>query len=466
MKFLLQTTRANPADWEEYESSDWRALTKKVAPTPQDNLDDAPGWCHGINVQGVVLQADHYHVESLPSGGVRVTIINDDPIDWPAGFRHARVWDFETVAPDPALGDAYNTRQTQTVYSENSIKPILEKNAPLENTTFLNWAQFTPPPSDDLMHGKQVTDAHHTKHKTNRGRRGWRTFTEGVPAEDVQDGKVKQNKPNQKYKPNTGTRVYTASDTALANGIHVAFEELALELAPSTPGTVLINIGAGNDELGYSWVTPANEPNSAAWPTGNYRMQLDVTVNEGNNIEYGFLTLGGSAGHFARVNAAIAADLETKVQAEAVFTGTGLKLATTGSVSWAAGSATDRFECLLAVESTAGMGNDDFELELNEADDFVDGPWPGITLLPTPAVATWVVPSPSAHLTVRFAPSPAVATWSVFSPAVVRLRTTFNPSPAVARWVVPSPNVSRGVRGIGGDLIVDDVIEKTIIVQD
>lgn len=86
-------------------------------------------------------------------------------------------------------------------------------------------------------------------------------------------------------------------------------------------------------------------------------------------------------------------------------------------------------------------------------------------VLPSPALATWVVPSPTVNLASGFTPSPALARWLVPSPTA-QLSTTFIPMPATARWVVPSPNVTQGVRGIGGDLIVTDVIEKTVIVPD
>ena len=461
MKFLFQPTLATPGEWEEYDSGDWRGLAKKDLPIGREAIDDVRGWCHGINVQGVEFQADHYHVEPI-AGGLRVTVINDDPIDFPAGFRFARVWDFLPLAEDPAFGGAFNTRQTQTVYHE--VNAQVGQRTPKKNTTFLPFAQFTSPPADALMHGKQTTNALNQAHRQKRGIRGWRNFTEGVPPGQIVAGRVRGQKRQQKYKPNTGTRVYQASNTALANGIHVAVNEFAALLGISTPATVQVVVAAGSDDLSFVWVTPANEPNSAAWPAGTYRMQLDITAI-GGNTSCGFLTIGGSAGHFARVNAAIAADLESFTQVEAAFTGTGLNLATTGVVAWAAGTITDRFECLLAQENAGGMMDEELDLELNELDDFIDGPWPGITFTPTPAVATWVVPTPSVHGTIALAPTPAVATWVVPTP-VARLRTTFIPMPATARWLVPSPNVTQAVRGIGGDLIVTDIIEKTIIVPD
>ena len=80
-----------------------------------------------------------------------------------------------------------------------------------------------------------------------------------------------------------------------------------------------------------------------------------------------------SGGHFARVSSGLASELEIKNQVEPRFSGTGLKLATTGSVSWTAGAAGDRFECLVGgLDSFGGT----FTLDLNTSDSFADGPWP------------------------------------------------------------------------------------------
>lgn len=459
MKFLFQPTLATPGEWEEYDASDWRGLAKKPLPIGRETIDDVRGWCHGINVQGVEFQADHYHVEPI-RGGLRVTVIHDDPIDSPAGFRFARVWDFLPLAEDVNFGGAFNTRQSQVVFHEANVD--VGQATPKKNTVFRPWSSFRPPPDAALMHGKQTTSALNEAHRDKRGERGWRDFTEGVPRNQIVDGRVRGQKIQQRYKPNTGTRTYQASSTVLVNGIHVVVHELAALLTVAAPVLPVSVIAAGTDTLAFVWVTPTNEPDSAAWPGGTYRMQVDIN-SLGADTSCGFLTLGGSAGHFARVNAAIAADLETKVQVEAAFTGTGLNLATTGVVAWAAGSATDRFECLLAQDHTGGHGNQNLVLELNELDDFIDGPWPGLEIMPTPVVATWVVPSPAVSLGVTFTPSPAVATWAVGGPANVFLGVTLIPMPAVATWSVLSPTFFASPLGIGGDVIVNDVIEKTIV---
>ena len=81
-------------------------------------------------------------------------------------------------------------------------------------------------------------------------------------------------------------------------------------------------------------------------------------------------------GHFARVNAAIDTEIDTHQQQEASFSLSGLKLATTGNVSWISSAQDDRFEVTVAAFRAFGHGNGQMELEVGETDDFTDGPWP------------------------------------------------------------------------------------------
>jgi len=196
----------------------------------------------------------------------------------------------------------------------------------------------------------------------------------GLSAEELDKNlKVKQQRAQGRFSLAEGTRTYFGRDTTRFSGAHSATREDAFETTTGTAADQSVSVNNGVDLLGWIFSTPSGEPSSANWPTGNYRCQLDVTVNGGNDL--GLLTLGGSDGHFARVNSGISADIETKTQTEAAFTGTGLKLATTGSVSWSAGDSGDRFECLVAVLNPDAHGSNTTTLELNESDDFADGPW-------------------------------------------------------------------------------------------
>ena len=117
------------------------------------------------------------------------------------------------------------------------------------------------------------------------------------------------------------------------------------------------------------------------WGTGSYRYQIDCTVNgDTTNFSYGLLDVGTAVGHFARVNTGASAHIGAVVQqTEGAFTGTGLKLATTGATEdfndGGGRASTDRFACIVAVFRSTNHGNQTITLELNETDDFIDGPF-------------------------------------------------------------------------------------------
>ncbi len=145
MKLLLQSTLLTPQDWAQHDHTNWAALPKKSP--PPGRLDDTLGWCHGLNVQGRVFQADHYHVAGI-TDGVRVTAWNDDPTDYPPGERYARVVDFLFCVPDSNLGGAINTRQTQVVFAESVARARMSDAI---GTTFRRWDEFVPATSDDAF---------------------------------------------------------------------------------------------------------------------------------------------------------------------------------------------------------------------------------------------------------------------------------------------------------------------------
>lgn len=374
MKILLQHTFHKPGDWIELDHTVWPGLPKKPAPVGGETIDNVPGWCHGLNVQGVIFQADHYHVDGI-SDGVRITIWNDDPIDFPKGRRHARVWDIKHLAPDAAMGGAINTRQSQIVYGERDFLADLTVLGPFDSMILLPWADFSPP-TTKVMHGIEVSSDLHAAHKSIRTKRGWREFTEGVPQDQIVDGKVRNQRSQGKYLLPDGTKTFFLRFPTRATGVHSASFENEAELdSLDDPGTDNVSVPNNSDVLGMIWTTPSGEPNAGTWPTGNYRCQLQVVFAD-STITYGLKTLGGSGGHFGRVNTGLTSDLESKVQTEGTFSGTGLKLVTTGSVSWSSGAATDRFECVVACANSDTHGGDDnIIFQSDDLDAFSDGPW-------------------------------------------------------------------------------------------
>lgn len=187
MKVLVQWTRANPTDWEEYDSTQWTTIPKKPVPVGGEIIDDDPGWIHAICIQGVVfISSDHYVVwhDQPTVGDVSVVIWNNDPVDWD-GLFHAQWWIFQNPAPDPVFGGRINTRQWQQIYGEQSytagLPPGIIKTHPDRITTVENWNKFRQRFDPDfdgplVKHGIWVDDALNDQHKAVRTIHGWREW--------------------------------------------------------------------------------------------------------------------------------------------------------------------------------------------------------------------------------------------------------------------------------------------------
>ena len=389
MRVLIQHTLLEPTDWIEIDSKDWAALPKRPLPDGTHAVDDARGYLHQLCIQGLVMAADHYAVEHVDEETVRATIWNDHPPDYPVGKRFVQVWTFRTLAPDPVFNGAWNTRQSQVLYVDpgGEVATFWLASGTPENTTVRAYDDFVPPDESLIRHGLMVTDELNERHYEATGLRRWREWTEGVPGEEIITRyrgqsirpRVRDQRALGRFNKPDGTRTYFARDNVLSRSWVNANNELTFELGTAAAGDITsINLSGGSGTNVALWTTPANEPNSDAWPTGNYRQQLDCT-SVGAAITYGLLDVLSITpdGGFYRVNAAGTSALEgPKVQSIGAFSGPGLKLAETGSVSWSSGSATDVFATVVCAARPANHGNQSITFEVNETDDFADGPWP------------------------------------------------------------------------------------------
>lgn len=376
MKVLVQWARRVPTDWTEVDSAAWKTLPKKPDPVGGEIIDKYPGWINRVCVQGVEFTSDHYAVEHLDNGGCKVYSWSDDPEDYLPGYRNAKIIEFLPLAPDENFGGAYNTRQKATFYVEEEVA----KNMPakIDGAEIKPWSEFIPPPEEITRHGIWMPQGLYEQHENKRRKCGWREWTEGLPKEEIKSGKLRSQRAIGRYNVPDGTRTYYLNNVALATSVHSVngdADEYELGNTPAGLSTVKSqNLGGGDSVLVFVGTTTAGEPDHSQWPAGTYRMQIDCS-NVGADISYGLLTLGTANGHFARVNSGLTADQETKQQVEGAFTGTGLKLATTGSTTWSAGSAGDRFEILIAAQRAANHGNQNMDIDMGETDDFADGPW-------------------------------------------------------------------------------------------
>jgi hypothetical protein len=189
MKLLVQWATSEAADWHELDSADWPATPAKPLPIGDDPIDAGPGWVTALNVQGVIFTSfDHYAVEEIADGGIRVTVWNDDPDDqvlervrrvqpdqgpFPAGY-YGHVWTFLPLAPDPAYGGALNTRQTFTYYAE-SDQPVWE-HARSVGLIPRPWPELRRPPAHIVRHGVWLTSALMARHVERQTLHGWQEW--------------------------------------------------------------------------------------------------------------------------------------------------------------------------------------------------------------------------------------------------------------------------------------------------
>lgn len=366
MRVLYQPSSASPADWLETDAKDWHLLSTLLEP-------------NRVCVQGVEFTAGHYAVEDLGLGVCRVTTWDDGP-DYADGWHYAYEVTFEPLGPDadPRYRGRINTRQRVRAFGEPLVLARMLASGPVQNTEFFPWEEFVPPVERDARHGIWLPDGLYREHESIRTRHGWREWTEGLAQSELDaKGWVKVQRPLGRYLIPLGTRTYflTSTDRATFHAVLDIDNENAFE-ASAGPGDTEMsgNLAGSASGLLFVFTSDANEPDSAAWPTGDYNCHLDVP-NAGAGITYGLRAAGTATGHFARVNAGLTADEETKPQTEPLFSLDGIKDASTGSVSWTGGLDTDRFECLVAGTRAVNHGNQNVDLTF-DADAFADGPWP------------------------------------------------------------------------------------------
>ena len=375
MKLLIQWSMLNPTDWVEIDSNLWPLLPKKADPTGKHiGVNNKPGWVNQINIQGLSPCGDHYAVEPI-GDSLLFSVWCDDP-KWVTDGRYAVVWTIKTLASDPLFGGALNTRQQPIVYAEGkAFERFVLGQWPVVHP----WSKFVIPKKEITIHGKFLNDGHWGEHCKATALKGWRHFTEGVNPSEIVNGRVKAQRrrivgrKDILYPVPLGTMTCYGSDTASATGIHAATNETAfLTTYSASAANLTASAGKGASGLGWCFTSSANWPNSPDWPSGNYRFQIDITANDYSTVALG--SVGTATGHFARVDSGLTSDLQTWAQSEAAFTGTGLKLATTGTIDPTSGTATDRFECLVAWYNSSAK-NSSITVQVNESDDYADGPW-------------------------------------------------------------------------------------------
>ena len=364
MKVLYQPALGNPGDWIQVDSSEWSSLGDFKM--------------NAVNVQGVIFEGpDFYDVEDMPDGSVRGSGWHCDPTDWPSGQRWAREFVFYPLAPstNPLLGGAIDTRQEHTIYAEAGILPTFQEVYASMDVRVRPWSDFNCERSSAKA-GVWLSDVLYAAHQSARSAIGWRMWGEHLHADELDDhGCVTCQRSQGRYRVPQGTRTYYHNPEA-GTGVQGADTTNSLALAPTTVTNLVSGNVGGNGATSFEAISPANEPDSAAWPTtGIYRYQLDVLL-AGADLAFGLLPMGSQgAGGFERVDAGITTAAQLIAQEEAAFSGSGLFIASVTNPAWTAGVQTDRVGIVVAAQRVAGHGNQTFTLQVGESDDFVDGPW-------------------------------------------------------------------------------------------
>jgi hypothetical protein len=386
VKLLYQWAQRDPTDWQQVDSGLWSTLATRAEPGSGQigGGNNVLGWVNDLVCQGLHFNgSDHLAVEDVLVGleaGVRITNWWDDPIDNPPPERRARVWTILPLAPDPNLGGAINTRQRQDVYCEGQRFLDLSASPP-QNTTVLPWASFVPPAAAITRHQVWLTDAKYAEHtlatRSFRGDRlewGWRHWSEGLADREITllpDGRreLKSQREQGRYKPSEHTLTWFQRDTNLAQGWIAATHEDSLLGTAGAGGTESVTTNSGL-VICWAWATPANEPNSADWPSGIYRIQFDCTAAS-TGLTYAPAPVAITF-RFVRAASDLSSSINAINQTISNFSGTGLKLATQ-DVDPNAGAADERLGC--SASATGDSHGDAITMRFS-ADAFADGPWP------------------------------------------------------------------------------------------
>ena len=428
MRLLIQWASDAPADWEAIESGGFRDLPKR---SRGGNLGTAPGLLYKLQARedvwsgydSIAVEHATYSAGSDPlydAAGVldgetltRIRGRQDDTRDWPIGSRWERVAEYFPMRARAEFGGAIAPITRHTIHAEPNIYPTLaaaylnDKRTNVFQVATLGQAAAAEDTREGTWVGARgaVDNPQSKAHAAATSVRSWREWADHLPTDETENGRLKSQRARGRYVPLKHTRTYYHSDTALTSNVHSggmapAFEH-ALLTTTSAAATVSTTIGTSGQEIAVV-TSPVGEPASPSWADGagtfTIRHQLDVP-SAGVDLTYGLLAQGSAIGHFSRIAAGVppSTELETHPQDQPAFSGGGLHLATFVG-DWATGAASDRFELLIAGVRVVGHGSQSFALQLNEADDFADGDWPGAPQAAqgAAAAAIWNAPAASA----------------------------------------------------------------------
>ena len=369
MKLLVQWTQSNPNDWVEIDSSEWASLPKRPEPKGGEGIDDSPGWIYGVNVMGTVfIGNDHIAIEDINDTDIKVTTWSDDLDDY--SERNAMVTIFKPHGPSAIRRGAIVTNNSAVKYSEGKKYELLNgKNFP--NLKY--YDEFVPPDEKVTRHGIWIPDRLADQHDNIRARHGWREWTDGVPEEFIKDGKVIRGfRSLGMYEPSRHTITFYARTTASADVADYRQNYLLDTGNIATDNTVTWNqvntyfVKAADAQPIASWTTATGNPNTADWPSGDYRWFFVIDT----------LTFSGTNDTIDLSIRRVASDGTTV--SETLTTDSSITAAGTHSVTVNTDpgySAGDRYKVTVIGNTGGSHGNPELIWNVDDTDDYVDGPW-------------------------------------------------------------------------------------------
>jgi len=360
------TTR--PAkSWENVNASDWEFLPKLAEPVGGELIDTGEGWVYGMNIQGVVMRADHYAIEFDPITR-RITAYhwNDDPDDYAPGEVWGKVWEFDVF--DGSFG---NTRQGCAIFGGADYLARLPEagvqttGGPCEIRPF---NEFVKPREALIRHGSWADNALVKEldafPKDNRD-----AWLEGV---------------FMRFSAQTVTFLLNAPDTSNSDCDPGADFFRKLDESGQTSQDLAASVAAEANESVFAFTSLSGVPGVSDWPVASVG---DPWFCNMNIVEAGGdLFFGVNADGFARVNSSCTLQ-DSALDDQTPFSGTGVHAASNNSWNPASGSVDDRFQIHITSNNTHMHAAETLTIRTDSSSD-AGGPWAAAAPEPFPPVPT------------------------------------------------------------------------------
>jgi hypothetical protein len=178
---FVQWATNPPSDYVQMDSADWPNTLAKPLPDGSEVIDNQPGYICAVNVQGVeFIGYDHIAVVPVPaSPDIIVAAWKDDLDDLPEDEHFSRLMRFSPLTPDPRIGGALNTNQSQQILCNTTVKQRFIDLGAIENTVLGDLADFETPKSKFVRHGVWLPDELFLEHESLRTVAPWMDWADG-----------------------------------------------------------------------------------------------------------------------------------------------------------------------------------------------------------------------------------------------------------------------------------------------